>query len=444
MSHLDLIRKYDIPGPRYTSYPTVPYWKTQLFSVDEWKQAVKSHDLSNGISLYIHLPYCENLCTYCGCTTRITRNHSVELPYIEAVLAEWGMYRALFSTTPEIKEIHLGGGTPTFFEPKNLSLLLGGLLVDNRAQPAISVEAHPNNTTKEHLEVLHHFGARRVSFGIQDFDPKVQQLIHRIQPVEKVRDITKTAREAGYTSVNFDLIYGLPGQTICTVTNTIKETLRLRPDRIAFYSYAHVPWMKPAQKSFESALPSPQLKRQLYEIGKQLLVRAGYKEIGMDHFALPGDELFEAAQTGTLHRNFMGYTTMKTDMALGLGASSISDSWDAFAQNEKQTDRYMQMVREGELPITRGHLLTDEDLEIRQHILHVMCRFTTDLTSNVDFETVVREKLVDMETDDLVAWDNHVLKVTPAGRPFVRNVCMAFDKHLWSSNSQAVGFSRTV
>jgi oxygen-independent coproporphyrinogen-3 oxidase len=316
-----LIKKYNVAGPRYTSYPTVPYWNETPPTIDEWTLSVKkSFDESNaadGISLYIHLPFCEKLCTYCGCNTRITVNHAVEVVYISALLKEWRMYQKLFVDKPIIREIHLGGGTPTFFSPDNLNMLLNGILEHSiiHTNHEFSFEAHPNNTTYEHLQTLYNLGFRRLSLGIQDFDLRVQQIVNRVQPFENVERVVNDARAIGYESINFDLIYGLPLQTLESVTRTIDKVNILRPDRIAFYSYAHVPWIKPGQRKFtENDLPADQEKRALYEIGKLKFIDNGYEEVGMDHFALSTDSLSIASKTGNLHRNFMGYTHSHTQV----------------------------------------------------------------------------------------------------------------------------------
>ena len=336
-----LIQKYNVPGPRYTSYPTVPYWNENSFTTEDWTERLKiqfdDYVESEGISLYIHLPFCESLCTFCGCHKRITKRHEVENPYISAVLKEWDLYLQLLEDKPFVREIHLGGGTPTFFSPKNLTRLIKGILKDSllAIDYNFSFEGHPNNTSKEHLQALYDLGFRRVSYGVQDYNLEVQKAIHRIQPFENVKKVTEWAREIGYTSVGHDIIFGLPYQTLEHVKYTIEKTKELKPDRIAFYSYAHVPWIKGnGQRGYsEEHLPSPELKREQYETGKQWLEKMGYAEIGMDHFALPNDELFEAMNNKTLHRNFMGYTTSPSKIMLGLGVSAISDSWTAFSQN---------------------------------------------------------------------------------------------------------------
>ena len=268
-----LVNKYNVPGPRYTSYPTVPYWNNNTFSKENWIQSVfTSYNESNqseGISLYIHLPFCESLCTFCGCNKRITKRHEVESSYMAYVLKEWNLYCKNFTNKPVIKELHLGGGTPTFFSPENLEHLLKGIfskavIAENQE---FSFEGHPNNTSRAHLQTLYNLGFRRVSFGVQDYNLEVQKAIHRIQPFENVKLVTETAREIGYTSIGHDIIFGLPLQTIAHVKDTIEKTKQLKPDRIAFYSYAHVPWIKGnGQRGFsENDLPSAEIKRQQYE-----------------------------------------------------------------------------------------------------------------------------------------------------------------------------------
>lgn len=380
-----LIEKYNIPGPRYTSYPTVPYWEDETFSLKAWKSSLqKSFIESNsteGISLYIHLPFCESMCTFCGCNKRITRNHGVEVPYIDSVIREWEMYCELFQDKPVIKELHLGGGTPTFFSPDNLRFLIEEIFktADRSPEAELSFEGHPNNTTKEHLEIFSALGFRRVSYGVQDYNEKVQKAIHRVQSFEKVKQATEMARSAGFTSVGHDVIFGLPFQTTENIVHTINKTIELRPDRIAFYSYAHVPWIKGnGQRGFKDEdLPGAKEKREQYETGKKMLLDAGYVEIGMDHFALRSDSLFEAREQNTLHRNFMGYTSSKTKAMIGLGVSAIGDSWYGFAQNVKGVEEYQDLIRKGIFPVFRGHILTQEDLTIRRHILNLMCKFKT-------------------------------------------------------------------
>ena len=452
---VSLIQKYNIPGPRYTSYPTVPYWEEDLFSTELWKSTfIKSFEESNqseGISLYIHLPFCESLCTFCGCNKRITKRHEVENPYITALLKEWDLYCDLLPNKPLIKEIHLGGGTPTFFTPENLETLINGVFLRaNKApQHEFSFEGHPNNTTRTHLQTLYNLGFRRVSYGVQDYSDKVQQAIHRVQPFHNVAKVTFWAKEIGYTSVGHDLIFGLPFQTLDDVIDTIDKTNSLQPDRLAFYSYAHVPWIKGnGQRGFnDNDVPKDDAKRQLYEEGKKRLAANNYHEIGMDHFALASDSMYQSFQDKKLHRNFMGYTSSKTKLMIGLGVSSISDSWYSFAQNEKTIEDYYNRIDRNELPVVRGHILTEEDLKIRKHILNLMCQFTTSWDTKESFFIEITEilgQLHEMETDGLIVIENNTLTVTEKGKPFVRNICMAFDLRLKRKAPQTQLFSMTV
>ncbi len=447
----ELIRKYNVPGPRYTSYPTVPYWDEDGISSEEWKTTLlksftESHD--EGISLYIHLPFCESLCTFCGCHKRITKRHEVEDPYITTLLKEWQLYLEVFPRKPKIKEIHLGGGTPTFFSAGNLKGLINGIL--EKAEPAgemeFSFEGHPNNTSKEHLQVLYDLGFRRVSYGVQGYDPKVQLAINRVQPFENVKKVHDWSREIGYTSINHDLVFGLPHQTKKGIEHTIAKTLELMPDRIAFYSYAHVPWIKgTGQRGFdEKDLPKDEEKRELYETGKKLFDKNGYMEIGMDHFARRSDSLYKAMQEGTLHRNFMGYTTTNTKVVVGLGMSAISDSWYSFAQNEKKLEDYESRVERGEIPIFRGHYLNNEDLLLRKQILNIMCNFETEWEGDPVMFGEIKDGLAELEADGLVQISGNKLKVTEAGYPFVRNICMAFDMRMRKNQPDRQIFSKTV
>lgn len=443
----ELIKKYNVAAPRYTSYPTVPYWDTTEWNEEIWLDSIrKVYDESSedGISMYVHLPFCESLCTYCGCNTRITRNHAVEVPYIKAVLKEWKMYCSVLECKPRVKEIHLGGGTPTFFKAEHLKMLISGILEDSELthDAEFSFEAHPANTEESHLKTLYELGFRRLSLGIQDFDPRVQDIINRKQSIEQVAQITTYARALGYNSINFDLIYGLPLQTLKGIESTISEVVKLMPDRIAFYSYAHVPWIKPGQRKFtEDDLPEDGEKRMLYERGCELLNLAGFENIGMDHFSLKSDILYKALIEGTLHRNFMGYTHQYTKLSLGLGVSSISDSWFAFAQNTKSVETYQKMIDNGEFPLMKGHHLTESDLESRKEILNIMCKGYTDMRGT---NSRLVKRLLPLRKDKLISFNYDKLYVTSTGKSFLRNICMAFDERLWNSPSADQKFSKAV
>jgi oxygen-independent coproporphyrinogen-3 oxidase len=442
----DLITKLNQPVPYYTSYPTVPFWKEQI-DVAGWKQQFREQFIksngSGGISLYIHLPFCESLCIYCGCNKKITTNHTVEEEYLQAIFKEWSMYLEMMERPPVIREIHLGGGTPTFFSPGNLERLVSGLLEKAvvGADHSFSVEGHPNNTTREHLDVLYGLGFRRISFGVQDLDPDVQRAIHRLQPFENLRRATENARSAGFTSINFDLIYGLPLQNVNTLTRTIWQCLILDPDRIAFYSYGHAPSLNCAQRLIdEDSLPDADMKMALYVRGKELLTGAGYANIGMDHFALPKDELYTAWKGGTLHRNFMGYTTRASGMLLGLGVSSISETGTALVQNDKTLAGYYRSVAGGELAVRKGYFLNEEDQVFRGHILDITCRgyaLFSPVCSPELLEWTLPE-LRALERDGLVRLDEKGVYVTEAGWPYLRYVCRAFDLHLLRAEKRVV------
>lgn len=453
--NIKLIKKYNVPGPRYTSYPTVPYWDDKSISYNSWidsvKKAFNESNSNEGISIYIHLPFCENLCTFCGCHKRITKRHSLEMPYIETVLKEWQLYLDLFDKKPIIKELHLGGGTPTFFSAENLKKLLIGIFDSSEIleNSEFSFEGHPNNTTKQQLQMLYDLGFRRVSFGVQEYNLEVQKAINRIQPLENVEKVTRWSREIGYSSISHDLIFGLPKQSLADVKRTINLTKELEPDRIAFYSYAHVPWIKGlGQRGFdENDLPKDSEKRELYEEGKEMLNNYGYEEIGMDHFALKNDSLYKAVENKTIHRNFMGYSSQKTLLMIGLGMSSISDSWYGFAQNNKSLEEYTNLVNSNKIPIFRGHLLNHEDLVLRKHILNIMCHFYTSWEDeNMQTPALFKglELMSELIKDELVIIEKNSLKVSNKGKMFVRNICTCLDARMLRDKPKTKIFSQTI
>jgi oxygen-independent coproporphyrinogen III oxidase len=430
---LHLIRKYNQPIPRYTSYPTVPMWGDPAVDRVRWNQVIKqAFDETNekGISLYLHLPYCEKLCTYCACNKRITKNHTVEDKYITALLNEWAIYKTLFDGKPKLKEIHLGGGTPTFFSPENLEKLMLGIFKDCEIsnQPEFSFEGHPNNTTYQHLETFYNLGFRRVSFGIQDINEEVQLAINRIQPFYNVVNVTRWAREIGYTSVNFDFVYGLPFQNTQNLARTIQTSLKLKPDRVAFYSYAHIPWTYKGQRAYsEEDLPGELEKANMYLMAREIFMKQGYQDIGMDHFALAHDDLTLALNNETLHRNFMGYTTACSELLIGLGCSSISDAKYAYSQNEKNVEKYIKAVNNGQLPLTKGHFLSPEDQNIRKVILKIACSGKYEWTSLPEEELIALQEL---SADGIIEFTGQSFQVTKSGKLFLRNVCAVFDVYL--------------
>ncbi|SHN17126.1 oxygen-independent coproporphyrinogen-3 oxidase [Cyclobacterium lianum] len=449
MPDRELIKKYNVPVPRYTSYPALPHWNNNIDSAS-WKQhfeyAYRELGKQDGISLYIHLPYCESLCTYCGCNKRITKNHRVEIPYISAVMKEWNMYLERLDEKPRLAGIHLGGGTPTFFSPASLSILLKHIQkttirTDNFE---FSFEGHPNNTSEAHLKTLADFGFTRVSYGIQDFDRQVQLAIHRIQPFEKVKEVTEMSRKQGFNSINFDLIYGLPHQTLDTMKTTFEKVGELLPDRIAFYSYAHLPAAFPAQKSFEEYLPDEHEKRTLYEQGKNWLEEMGYEEIGMDHFALPDDPLLLAKHQEKLHRNFMGYTTSPSKILLGLGCSAISDIYFAYGQNAKDVEMYKEQIVDGAFPIIKGHLQGERDLETKNLVMELICNHHASWNDLGPLDDETLDQLSSFESEELLILDDRGLSVSPKGKPFVRNICAIFDPNMKNIKNSRPLFSKAI
>ena len=446
----ELLKKYDVQAPRYTSYPTVPYWSDSP-TEEQWIQSLQqTFRIGNpSWSLYLHIPFCETLCTFCGCNTTITRDHSVENPYVQTLLKEFETYCEKvpgFRSAP-LKQIHFGGGSPTFLTSKLLGAIVDGIksrISGLTSDFEGSIEVDPRRTSREQLTILFERGFRRISLGVQDFDPEVQRIVNRIQPLDMTEAITKMAREIGYDSINFDLIYGLPKQTPDKFRETALKTVDMRPDRIALYSFALVPWIKPAQRLFkDDEVPFGDEKRRLYEVAHEILSDAGYVEIGMDHFALKSDALYKAHELGQLHRNFMGYTDQRTDILLGLGVSSISESPDCFHQNEKIQPVYERRVQSGEIPTLRGHRLSIEDQEQRALIL----KFMTEMKVELPSEEVVADTrgfLGSLIADGLVEMKGRTLQMTEAGRPFLRNACMALDLRLRKAKPENKVFSRAL
>jgi oxygen-independent coproporphyrinogen-3 oxidase len=343
----------------------------------------------------------------------------------------------------------LGGGTPTFFQPENLRMLVEGLLADAAVADKhdFSFEAHPNSTSYAHLETLYALGFNRVSIGVQDFDPKIMRTINRVQTEAEVEEVTRWAREIGYQSVNFDLIYGLPLQTLENLKHNLQKVAALKPDRIAFYSYAHVPNVAKGQRAYsEQDLPSSQAKLEMYLGGKKGLQRLGYHHIGMDHFALAKDELAQSFAKKKLHRNFMGYTTKHTKLCIALGASAISDSWTAYAQNEKTLKNYLLRVKQEDLPpIMKTHFLTQEDLEIREQILSLICHFETNWFSQKSkFSVAMQQNLAALERDGLLKVFPHQIKISQLGKNFIRNICAVLDVRLARQKLKQPTFSKAV
>lgn len=450
MTASSLFAKYDVPVPRYTSYPTVPHWSVTP-TRDVWLESLAAslRPTGGGLALYVHVPFCESLCSFCGCNTVITRDHGREGPYVDLVLAELDLYLRHLPALAEasVRQLHLGGGTPTFLSADHVAALIDGLSsrLRLRADDEFegSIEADPRVTTPDQLSVLRERGFRRLSFGVQDIDPEVQRLVNRRQPEAMTARLCDAARALGYESVNLDLIYGLPSQTPDSMTRLADMVLRLRPDRLAVYSFARVPWIKPAQRKFrDDQVPEGAEKRALYEVIRTRLMDEGYAEIGLDHFALPSDALARAVETGDLYRNFMGYTERRTSMLLGLGVSAISETADCYHQNDKVVTVYERRVREGDLPSFRGHVLTPNDRRRRERILALMTSFRV-LLDPAELDDA-RPILAPLEADGLIELSGTELRVLPAGRPFLRNVASCFDIHYRTTTPSGQVYSRAL
>ena len=452
---LDLLGRYNVPGPRYTSYPTAPVWKEGWGSSDYeaiLRRSSGSRDPAP-LSLYVHLPFCERLCYFCGCTVVITRNHVVEEAYLAALEREIGWVAGFAGEGRTVVQFHLGGGTPTYFEPARLRRLSEAV---RRRFPfaedaEVGVEIDPRVTTAQHLETLAELGFNRLSMGVQDFDPRVQRAINRIQPYEATRELVETARGLGFPSVNLDLIFGLPFQTADTFAATIDKVLSIGPDRLAVYSYANVPWLKKHQRVLEPHLPDEATKFQIFRTALERFTSAGFEYIGMDHFARPDDELARARRDRTLHRNFQGYTTKAGTDLLGLGMSAIGSIGDAYVQNRRELPEYHRAVEAGGAATFRGVRLSPDDLLRRRAIGNLLChgvliKSELEAEFGVVFDEEFSEaldRLAPMERDGLVEIGPREIRATPLGRVFLRNLAMCFDAYLAESPEKPV-FSRTL
>ncbi|MDG1856690.1 MAG: oxygen-independent coproporphyrinogen III oxidase, partial [Verrucomicrobiota bacterium] len=411
---LDLIRKYNVPGPRYTSYPPATHFTDEVDKDALMESIRKNNETQRDLSLYYHLPFCESLCWFCGCTTVITKDHSRSENYLNHIDREMDLMREHLNPDRKVVQVHLGGGTPTFLQPDELRRL--GNHIRERFQFGERVEAgaeiDPRRITRDTIQALKDAGFNRASMGVQDHNPEVQKAIHRIQPYEMTKQAIDWLRECDFESLNIDLIYGLPYQTVDSFEKTLEDTLKLQPDRLAVFSYAHVPWIKPAQKILQERmeLPSPETKLELLKLTIEKLTSEGYVYIGMDHFAKEDDELTVAQRTKTLQRNFQGYSTQEGVDIYAFGMSSISQSQDAYWQNLKELPDYCASVDEGKLPIQRGYILTEEDHLRRRTIMRLMCDLELDYANmsellGLDFSsTYAREldSLKNMEEDGLI------------------------------------------
>ncbi len=448
----DIVR-YSSPGPRYTSYPTYPNWSEKIRVADyEWR--LTHGKVSESLSLYTHLPFCEKLCHFCACNRVIDPQRKFEDTYLEALHYEIEVVASRLGTRRRVGQFHWGGGTPTFLPVGKLQSLFAQFkkYFDLNADAEVSIEVHPNVTSHEHLQALKEMGFNRISFGVQDFDPLVQDKINRFQTYEKTADLAQESRRLGFSSLNLDLVYGLPKQTRETVADTIKKVIGLKPDRIALYSFAKVPWKEPFQRRFkDEELPEGLDKVNLYLDARVALEDAGYEAIGMDHFALPHDELAVAHRAQSLHRNFMGYTT-KPDLDLvGFGVSAISDFAGLYAQNDKILSRYVDKVTSKGLATSVGFELSDDDLLRRELIHKLMCQYHLDLgyfesKYKIDFAHHFATELNELkilEGDGLLTLSDSKIQVIDRGQILVRNIAMIFDKYL-PKESSGRRFSNTI
>jgi oxygen-independent coproporphyrinogen-3 oxidase len=427
------------PIPRYTSYPSANHWRDGMGAEEVRAALQRSGD--RPLSLYVHVPFCRKLCFYCGCNMLVTRSESLVERYLRAVELEVDRVADLLPRIPEVVQLHLGGGTPTFLDPAQLTRLVATLRRRFAWKPGAetSIEVHPPVTSKEQMCTLARLGFNRVSMGVQDFDPVVQARVNRIQPFEQTRDLIQLSRAVGFVSVNVDLMYGLPLQTVDGFTRTLDRIEQLRPDRIALFGYAHVPSLKKRQGQFTpDELPGPDLRLALFEEATTRLLAAGYRYIGLDHFALPEDELCRARAEGTLRRNFMGYTTCADSDVLAFGPSAISDVAGTYLQNEREVHRWAEMLEQGGLSVVRGHRLSPEDEARRDLIMQLFCRLEVDLDAvarehpgafggDLEAEHALLQRL---EDDGLVVRDDARLRVSADGQLLLRTVASAFDSYL--------------
>lgn len=455
----DLLRKYDRPGPRYTSYPTAVEFTEALGPAAYGERlAAAAGEPGLPLSLYVHVPFCRSRCSFCACTVLITRNPRVSEKYLGYLLREIDLVAPLLGERRSVAQLHWGGGTPTYLDPAQIRRLHGKFAEHFRLLPdaEVALEVDPRVTTREQMELLRELGFNRVSMGVQDLDPSVQEAINRVQPAAMNRAIVEDARRLGFHSVNVDLVYGLPRQSEEGFARTIGEVLELRPDRLAVYSFAMVPWMKRNQRLIRpDELPAPEVKLRLFGLARERLLGAGYQAIGIDHFALPGDELSVAARRRVLHRNFMGYTTRPAPDMVGFGMSSIGEVAGAFVQNHKSLTRYYERIDAGTLPVERGYALGEDDARRRAVILDLMCNFHCSVPAweerfGLRFGDYFAAELAELRAPGgpgehgFVRVTPEALEVTETGTLFVRNLAMVFDRYLKARTGGRPVFSRTV
>jgi oxygen-independent coproporphyrinogen-3 oxidase len=454
-----LIRRYDGAGPRYTSYPTAVQFHEGFDASHYRRHVALSNDalIPAPLSLYVHLPFCHSLCYYCGCNKKVTRKVSHGVEYLQRLTREIGLQAALFDADREVTQLHFGGGTPTFFDDSQLQQLMdtlrAGFSMDASSNREFSIEIDPRTVDQARLQMLAELGFNRISLGVQDIDPEVQKAVNRVQDPDASLLLVEQARQLGFNSVSIDLIYGLPRQTPNSFERTLSRIVQARPDRLAVYNYAHLPQVFRAQRMInEAELPSPEIRLQLMDLTIQTLTAAAYRYIGMDHFALPGDELSLAQEAGQLHRNFQGYSTRSECDLVGLGVSAIGKIGDSYSQNLKEIPHWSAAVDEGKLPIWRGLSLSAEDLLRRSVIESIMCQGKLDFAEfedrcQIDFNdyfAVELHALRQHQADGLIEIDEDGLQVTPAGRLLLRHIAMPFDEYLPRKPTDLTRFSRII
>jgi len=450
-----LLEKYSRPGPRYTSYPTAPYFHTGFTEADWLQELRTSQDAARGLSLYVHIPFCDTLCYYCGCNMVATGDYDKAQRYLVILEQEMARVAELTEAQRRVEQLHWGGGTPTYLKPEDIRRLMQAIRRHFHIAPEAEMgcEADPRELTREHLVALRESGFNRLSIGVQDLDERVQQAVNRVQPAALIAEVYGWARELGFASINMDLIVGLPHQSVTSFSRTLDQVLAWAPDRFAVFAYAHVPWMKKHQKLIREAdLPDFATRLALQQLIHDRLGAAGYVNIGMDHFAKPEDELVQAQRAKTLWRNFQGYTTHKDCDIYAFGASSISQTRSVYAQNEKNLKRYQERVASGHLPVERGLRLTREDMLRRDLITRIMCDLELDYadfsaTWGIDFTSHFADALTELPplaADGLVTLTDRGLKVTDLGRLFLRNIAMCFDAYLRQASGEQPRYSRTA
>jgi oxygen-independent coproporphyrinogen-3 oxidase len=451
----EFLARYNRPGPRYTSYPTAPVWNDAFGPEDLEKVHAAADEARTPLSLYMHLPFCESLCLFCACNVIIQKDKRVAMPYLDVLKREIEHVARGISRDRPVVQFHWGGGTPTYLTPEQIADLFEFSRRHFRFSPEseIGIEIDPRVTTRAHLETLRGLGFNRLSMGIQDFHPEVQAAINRIQPFELTRDLLAAARELKFDSINVDLIYGLPYQSPERFGHTVDQILQLQPDRIALFSYAHVPWLKKQQGAFATHLPEGMQKFEIFRSGLMKFIEAGYLYIGMDHFAKPGDELAVAQQQRTLHRNFQGYTTKAGADLYGMGVTAISAFQNAYAQNQRDLPAWQQAVADRGIATMRGYHLSEEDLLRRAVINRLLCHTVVIKEEiarefGVNFDEYFAAEIAQLEApreDGLVLMDGREIRATWLGRIFIRNLAMIFDPYLEKQHLNAKPlFSKTL